>query len=53
MANDEQSVPDETRRDLRKTMGAGALATTLGGNLLGSPAVAATSSAGSGHPTTI
>jgi arylsulfatase len=48
MANDEQSVTDETRRDLLKTMGAGALATALGGNLLGSPAVAATPSAGPG-----
>jgi arylsulfatase A-like enzyme len=49
MANDEQSVSDKTRRDLPKTMGAGALATSLGGNLLGSPAVAATPSAGPGQ----
>jgi len=44
MANDEPSVPDETRRNLLKTMGAGALATAFGGNLLGNPAIAATPS---------
>jgi arylsulfatase A-like enzyme len=49
MANDEQSVPDETRRDLLKTMGAGAFATAIGGNLFGSPALAATPSAGPGQ----
>jgi len=49
MANDEQSAPDETRRDLLKTMGAGALATAVGGNLFGNPALAATSAAGPGQ----
>ncbi|MGL6071418.1 sulfatase-like hydrolase/transferase [Craterilacuibacter sp.] len=46
MANDEQPVPDEARRDLLKTAGAGALTTALGGNLLGNPALAATPAAG-------
>ena len=44
MKND-QSPPDETRRELLKTMGAGALATALGGQMLGNPAIAATPSA--------
>ncbi len=46
MANDKQSVPDETRRDILKTMAAGALVTALGGNLLGSPVAAETPWAG-------
>jgi arylsulfatase len=46
MPNDERSALDETRRDLLKTMGAGALATAFGGNLLGNPAIAVTPSAG-------
>ena len=49
MANDDQSAPDATRRDLLKTMGAGALATAVGGNLFGNPALAATSVAGPGQ----
>jgi len=49
MANNEPSVPDETRRDLLKTVGAGALATAFGGNLFGNPALAATSSTGPGQ----
>ena len=44
MKND-QSPPDETRRELLKTMGTGALATALGGQMLGNPAIAATPSA--------
>ncbi len=46
MKNDDHSASDETRRALLKSMGAGALATALGGNLLGNPAMAATPSAG-------
>jgi len=44
MEND-QSPPDETRRELLKSMGAGALATAFGGQMLGNPAIAATPSA--------
>lgn len=46
MEVDNPSVPDARRRDLLKTLGAGAVATSLGGSLLGDPAFAATPSAG-------
>ena len=46
MAKDDQSTPSETRREFLKTAGAGALATAFGGNLLGNPALAATTAAG-------
>jgi arylsulfatase len=46
MKDGNQTDPDTTRRALLKTMGVGALATAVGGNLFGSPAVAATPSAG-------
>jgi arylsulfatase A-like enzyme len=49
MEKDDQSVPNETRREFMKTAGAGALATALGGNLLGNPAIAAAPSTGTGH----
>ena len=42
MKNDDHSAPGTTRREFLKTAGAGALATALGGPLLGSPAIAAT-----------
>ena len=41
MENDEQSGPDATRRELLKIAGASALATAVGGNFLGNPAIAA------------
>jgi arylsulfatase len=48
MRDNEPTAPDETRREFLKIAGAGALATALGGPLLGDPAIAATPSAGPG-----
>jgi len=45
MEKDDQSAPDETRREFLKTAGAGVLVTALGGRLLSNPASAATPSA--------
>ncbi|KAF0101779.1 MAG: sulfatase [bacterium] len=49
MEQDKPSAPDETRRDFLKTAGAGALATALGGPLLGTPAMASQASASLGQ----
>jgi arylsulfatase len=49
MENDDQSGPNATRRELLKIMGTSALATAVGGNLLGNPAIAATPSSGPGQ----
>jgi arylsulfatase A-like enzyme len=49
MENDDQSGPDAKRRELLKIMGTSAVATAVGGNLLGNPAIAATPSAGPGQ----
>jgi arylsulfatase len=51
MEDGDQSPFDATRRNLLKTVGAGAVATAFGGNLLGDPAIAATLSAGPGQRT--
>jgi len=49
MENHDPSAPDAKRRELLKTMGAGALATAVGGNPFGNPAIAATPAAGPEH----
>ncbi len=50
MKDDDQSITDETRREFLKTAGTGALATALGGSLLGSPAMASTAASASEDP---
>jgi arylsulfatase len=46
MEKDDQTAPDAARREFLKAAGAGAVATALGGPLLGNPALAASPSVG-------